>query len=358
MISDSSLSIEVTTHCNSACRHCFARAGIPQPSSLPIGLVKAIITDGYNAAYRHLHITGGEPLLWEGLYESLDFASDLGYQTIFLNTNGTLLTDTVSSRLSIYAGLSISVSLEGPEALHDRIRGKGSYKRIMESVDKLLNGNIDLFIFTTVRKSLLPDLPFFAEDLYKHFPDIKYLVFIQLIRVTDDVYDLSKELLLPGDFERLVRYVSLLNLCGYQSLILNNPLAGLVSKMLEMPWIPSTPSLYSEGSIIVMANRDIALAHSSRGSFGKYEPGIIEEVLASDRYRAAIAPDRSVCPLCNYFEMCRQNGMVRPSEWYRDMHPEVPYCKRVLDITAFNCSRSQNQHNRNYLKRSIEKKKL
>ena len=23
-------------------------------------------------------------------------------------------------------------------------------------------------------------------------------------------------------------------------------------------------------------------------------------------------------------------GMLRPSEWYRDMLPEVPYCQRVL----------------------------
>jgi hypothetical protein len=112
--------------------------------------------------------------------------------------------------------------------------------------------------------------------------------------------------------------------------------------MLEMPWIPQTSPLYSEGNIIVMANRDISLAHSSRDSFGRYEFGMIEKVLASDRYRAAIAPDRSTCPFCNYFEMCRQNGMVRPSEWYRDMLPEVPYCKRVLDITASNCSISPN----------------
>jgi len=341
-IIENSLSVEVTTHCNSACSHCFARSGISKPSSLSIDLVKAIIAEGYDAGYRHLHITGGEPLLWEGLFEVLDYVPELGYQTVFLNTNGTLLTEDVNSRLSNYNGLSISVSLEGSEALHDRIRGKGSYKRTMESIEKVLNKNIDLFIFTTARKSLLPDLPFFAEDLYKQFPDIKYLVFIQLIRVTDDVYDLSKELLVPGDFERLVRCVSLLNLCGFKSQVLNNPLAGIVSKMIEMPWMPQTHSLYSDGDLIVMANRHITLAHSSRGSFGNYEPGMIEEVLASDRYRAAIAPDKSTCPFCKYFELCRQNGMVRPSEWYRDMHPEVPYCKRVLDITASNCSGSKN----------------
>ena len=355
-MSDNSLSIEVTNQCNSDCSHCFARAGISHPSSLPVGLVKAIITEGYNAAYRHLHITGGEPLLWDGLHEVLDYASDTGYETIFLNTNGTLLTDAVISRLSLYNGLSISVSLDGPETLHDRIRGKGSYKRIVVGIEKLLNRNIDLFIFTTARKSFLPDLSFFAEDLYRCFPDIKYLVFIQLIRVTEDVYDLSKELLLPEDFVRLVRYVSLLNLCGFKSQVLNNPLAGLVSKMLEMPWMPPTSSLYSEGSIIVMANRDIAIAHSSRVSFGKYEFGMIEKVLSSDRYRMAIAPDKSTCPFCKYFKLCRKNGMIRPSQWYRDMHPEEPYCRRVLDLTASNCKDSKYKRGSNYFRKNIQSK--
>jgi MoaA/NifB/PqqE/SkfB family radical SAM enzyme len=224
-----------------------------------------------------------------------------------------------------------TTSLEGPEALHDRIRGEGSFKRTLKSIEKVLDRRIDLFIFTTASKSLLPDLPRFAHDIYKRFPDIKYLIFIQLIRVTNDVFDLSKELLDPGDFLQLVQFVSLLNLCGFKTQVLNNPLAGVVSKMLKMPWMPPTHPPYGDGSITVMANRDITLAHSSRDSFGRYEPGMIEKVLSSDQYRAAIAPDGSTCLSCKYAELCRENGMVRPSGWYRDMHSEVPYCKRVLN---------------------------
>jgi MoaA/NifB/PqqE/SkfB family radical SAM enzyme len=330
-ISEKCISVEVTTLCNSACSHCFARAGISTPSSLPIDLVKEIIAEGYNAAYRQLHITGGEPLLWEGLFEVLDYVSELGYQTVFLNTNGKLLSEDVNSKLSAYDGLSVSVSLEGPKSLHDRIRGEGSYKWTMKSIEKVLDSSVDLFIFTTASKSLLPDLPYFADDIYKKFPDIKYLIFIQLIRVTDDVFDLSNELLDPDDFLQLIRFVSLLNLCGFKTQVLNNPLARVVSIMLKMPWIPQVHPPYGDGSIIVMANRDITLFHSNRDSLGKYEPGMIERVLASDQYQNAIAPDIATCPSCKYAELCRENGMVRPSQWYRDMHPEVPYCKRVLD---------------------------
>ena len=172
-ISQEYLGIEVTTRCNSACSHCFALAGITESSSLSIDLVKEIITEGYDTAYRHLHITGGEPLLWEGLFEALEYAFDLGYKSILLNTNGTLLTDDINKSLAAYAGLMISVSVQGPEALHDSVRGKGSHMRTLQGIEKALDAGVDLLIFTTACKSLLPVLPRFADEIYKKYPCIK-----------------------------------------------------------------------------------------------------------------------------------------------------------------------------------------
>ena len=85
------LSLEVTTRCNSTCSHCFVRARTPQRSSLPPDLVKGILHEGYETGYRHLHLTGGEPLLWKGLMDILERAFGMGYETAFLNTNGTVL---------------------------------------------------------------------------------------------------------------------------------------------------------------------------------------------------------------------------------------------------------------------------
>jgi MoaA/NifB/PqqE/SkfB family radical SAM enzyme len=325
------LSIEVTTHCNRACLQCFVSSGNSKRASLPIDLVKEIVTEGYNANYRHLHITGGEPLLWEGLFEGLEYAFEMGYKTVFLNTNGSMLTEDISSKLGTYAGLSISVSLGGPEELHDHFQGAGSYCQAIKGIEMALDAGIDLFIFTTACKSLLPDLPSFANQLYKQFKGINHLILIQLIRVNDDIFDVSKELLAPDDFIQLVRIVSLLNLYGLKSYVLNDPLAGLVSTMLQMPWIQSARPLYADGSIFVMADRKMSLSHSSREFHCKYEPGMIEKVLSSDAYRSAVAPDKEICPSCKYTQLCIESGMVRPSERYMDMHPEVPYCKRVLD---------------------------
>ncbi len=149
------LSIEVTTDCNSPCPHCFARAGILEHTSLPFDLVKAISAEGYHTGYRHLHVTGGEPLLWEGLFDLLDHAFKLGYETVFLNTNGTLLTGYVNRRLAEYSGLTISVSLQGPEALHDRIRGVGSYRRTIQGIEKALDEGSGIIIFTTIYVNII-----------------------------------------------------------------------------------------------------------------------------------------------------------------------------------------------------------
>jgi MoaA/NifB/PqqE/SkfB family radical SAM enzyme len=333
-VAEGYLSIEVTTRCNSACLHCFVRAGEPKRLSLSMGVVKDIIAEGYDAGYRHLHITGGEPLLWARLWESLRYAFGVGYKTVFLNTNGTLLTDQACRRLAQYPGLSISVSLEGTEAFHDRLRGEGSYKRASQGIQKALSAGVALYIFALVTRSLIQNLPYFADETYKKFPSLRYLTLVPLARVQNDAFPLRREFLAPEHFIRLVRTVSVLNLYGLKTDILNDPLINVASKVMGIPWIPLARPLNHMGSMIVMANRNIGPSHSSRDRFGKYASGMIREVLASDDYRKAVGPDEAICPSCKYIEVCRESGLVRPSQYEWGINHGAPYCKRVLDRTV------------------------
>ncbi len=328
---EESLSIEVTNRCNHACSHCFVRATVSECSDLSMDVVKEIIFEGFRLGYRRLHITGGEPLLWKGLFEVVDYAFCSGYKGVFINTNGVLISKNLMERLSGYDGVSISLSLDGPQTLHDSVRGVGAYRQAERGISRALDAGVDLCVFTTVSKSLLAVLPRFVDELYNRFPNISHFSLIQLIRVKDDVYDLSNELLDPRHFLELVRMVSFLNTYGHKTEILNNPLATVVSKLFEIPFIPRTPPLCRPGHLIVMADQNIALSHSMQSIFGRYESGMIERVLSSQDYRMAVAADDAVCPLCGYAEHCNENGMVSPSEWYRDMYPAVPFCKRVLD---------------------------
>jgi len=289
-----------------------------------------IIREGYEAGYRQLHITGGEPLLWDGLPGVFEKAFALGYESAFLNTNGTLLTRELSRELAMQGGLAVSISLQGPRRLHDRIRGKGSYDRALKGIDHALSAGLPVHVFTAVGRSLLPDLPRFAGGLFEAFPGIEQFTLIQLIRVPNDDFDLSGEVLRPEDFIRLVRIVSLLNLFGLGVSLLNNPLATVVSTVLKMPWLPPSLSLYRPGSMMITADLDVTVSHSTTERCGVYEPGAIRRILGSKEYRRTASPDQGTCPKCIHFPLCRRAGMMRPSEWCRDMCPEVPYCKRVL----------------------------
>jgi MoaA/NifB/PqqE/SkfB family radical SAM enzyme len=328
------LGVEVTTRCNSSCSHCFVRARGKRRSSLALDLVQSMVREGYEAGYRHLHLTGGEPLLWEGLLDILDYAFGLGYQTAFLNTNGTLLTSKICRKLPNYNGLTISISLQGPKRFHDRIRGKGSYDRALKGINQAIDAGLAVHVFTPVGRSLIPEMPRFAEKLFINFPGIKQLSLIQLIRVPEDLFDLSKEVLSPGDFLRLVTMISLLNLFGLKVDLLNNPLAAVVSRVLKLPWITRSPPLCRPGSVMITAEGRITLAHSTTEHFGTYEPGILSTIINSDNYCRAVSTDQLKCRSCKYSGFCRIEGMIRPSEWYRDMFPEVPYCRRVLAMAS------------------------
>lgn len=329
-----SLSIEVTTNCNSSCSHCFVRARGARKVSLTNDIVHRILSEGYLEGYRNLHITGGEPLMWDGLRRLLEFAFATGYETAFLNTNGTLLSAKLSRELAAFSGLTISVSIQGPKRLHDNLRGQGSYELALKGVENALIAGIPVHIFTPVGKSLIQELPLFATSVIQKYGAIEVLHLIQLIRVPQDVFDLSKEVLEPQDFINLVRMVALLNLAGLKIDLLRNPLANVASRILEMNWLPSSAPLYEYGSIMVTAEGRMTLAHSTTEDFGSYEPGILSTILNSSKYCRALSDGRLICRRCAYSSICSLEGMSKPSEWNRDMAHHSPYCKRVLDLAS------------------------
>src|SRR4030042_575769 len=154
------LSIEVTTRCNSACGHCFVRAGRTKAVDLSPDLAAAIVSEGRGLGYRKLHITGGEPLLWEGLFGLIDVALTLGYESIFINSNGMLITDDIARRLAAYGDiLSVSISIQGPEQHHNRVRGSGSYRIALAGLERALAAGLKMYIFSVIDRHLLTELP-------------------------------------------------------------------------------------------------------------------------------------------------------------------------------------------------------
>jgi len=327
--------IELTNRCNSNCSFCFARAGISDFRDLPENTVNDIIREAREAGYTGLHLTGGEPFLWEPLYRTLELASGLGYRSVLINSNGSLLDRTACKRIrDTNAAVRLSISLHGPAEYHEKFRGTGSWGRTLRGLECSLEENIPVHIFTTVGKSLVPVIPGFVKDTYNQFPGIRTVTLIQIIRILQSIPGIEEELLAPADFISMVKSVSLLSLYGLRVNILENPLARTASILMGMPWLPPSPPLQRAGRITFMADGTMTLSHSSRTPIGSYGKGAIKKVLNSDSYRQGVSPDRLTCPQCRHFKHCTAGGMIRPSDTQRGPGNGSRFCSDVLDLAA------------------------
>ena len=80
-----------------------------------------------------IHLTGGEPFLYDGLWDVVAYARENGYRVAMM-TNGSLITRDSAQKASSLGVSDIQVSLEGHRTLHDAIRGNGSFLRAERGV--------------------------------------------------------------------------------------------------------------------------------------------------------------------------------------------------------------------------------
>jgi len=84
-----------------------------------------------------IHFTGGEPFVFQGLWEVIAHARRCGFQVAIL-TNGTLVKAEDAVKASQLGITDVQVSLEGPPSIHDEIRGAGSYATAIEGARLLI----------------------------------------------------------------------------------------------------------------------------------------------------------------------------------------------------------------------------
>jgi len=120
--------VPLTDSCNLACSHCVVRNGTLGHHSFK--RICGWIDEMYRAGARVLYLQGGEILLWkEGALRPNDVvtaARKSGFFKIAAITNGTLPIDLDVDTLW--------VSVDGPEEIHDAVRGQGTFKSLVDNV--------------------------------------------------------------------------------------------------------------------------------------------------------------------------------------------------------------------------------
>jgi len=154
---------ELTLACDLACRHCGSRAGKARPDELSTDECLDLVRQLAELGVKEVSLIGGEAYLrddWILVIEAIRRHGMLAN----LTTGGRGMTPE-RARAAYAAGLrDASISLDGLEATHDRLRGvPGSFRSALAAMENLRAAGVTINNNTQVNRLTMPDLPELLE---------------------------------------------------------------------------------------------------------------------------------------------------------------------------------------------------
>mgnify|MGYP001582635469 CR=1 FL=1 len=154
-----SCGIYLTNKCNLRCEVCNISRN-PNLMELSINKVKLILDDLRQLGCYYVSFCGGEPFLHKDICEILSYAKQK-IPFVHVVTNGSLLTEEVIAKLAATGVDEISVSIDGLEETHDRIRGEhGAFTKTVATIKNLksMAPNVEIGVNTIISSMNLKDL--------------------------------------------------------------------------------------------------------------------------------------------------------------------------------------------------------
>lgn len=139
------LYLHVTFACPLSCSHCYARAGPERAEHLPVPVTLKACREAARLGFRHVVITGGEPLahplrdsLLDGLAES---RGGLKPSLVVMRTALAMKMDRDLLRRVGRSADQVVVSVDGDRETHDQRRGRGSYDLAVSNLRALVEAS-------------------------------------------------------------------------------------------------------------------------------------------------------------------------------------------------------------------------
>ena len=135
------LNLFVGYSCNNNCWFCSEMRNKGKPDK-DTRTVKSELFNSRKNGFQRIVFTGGEPTIRPDIVELVSYAKSLGFEEIFIITNGRMLFYEELARRLAEAGLThILFSLHGPNAaVHDCLtRSPGSFKQTVQGIKNMVN---------------------------------------------------------------------------------------------------------------------------------------------------------------------------------------------------------------------------
>jgi radical SAM protein with 4Fe4S-binding SPASM domain len=166
---------------------------------MPLTVWKRLIDEIADHAVGSVLLRGGEPFLFPGIIELLDYIASRDI-FICMDTNGTLLGRYAADLVGI-ENLHLTISIDGPEPIHDAVRGvNGCFQKIRDGLEALgaLEHQAGRRISKSINFTITPEsLPGMAE-----MPDVARSLGIETVCIVPYYYVTQR---MGKEYDRLLK---------------------------------------------------------------------------------------------------------------------------------------------------------
>lgn len=153
------IKLELTYFCHMGCIHCSSEGSSDKTEFIPYNKAEEIIDSAYNMGVKEIAISGGEPFLWPGLLNLLNFSQSKGFNVKLYTSGSSENFEALINRVNPYH-LSVIVSLYSFRSnVHDSVTTmKGSFERATSALQRLVKLGIGTEIHFVPLKTNYADL--------------------------------------------------------------------------------------------------------------------------------------------------------------------------------------------------------
>jgi MoaA/NifB/PqqE/SkfB family radical SAM enzyme len=148
----------ITNHCNRRCSYC--ALWNDEEAELSAEQAFGVIDDLSRMGALMISFTGGEPLMRDDIGSIIEYAVNKRIK-VKLNSNGAFVKKKIKELKDIDL---LTLSLDGPESVHDAIRGNGSYREVMEAASIARENNIKVNFAAVLTKLNLEAVDFILKE--------------------------------------------------------------------------------------------------------------------------------------------------------------------------------------------------
>jgi radical SAM protein with 4Fe4S-binding SPASM domain len=159
---------EITLACDLACRHCGSRAGHARPNELNTEEALNLADQLIDLGIKEVTLIGGEAYLRRDWLQIISRFANAGV-AVSTTTGGRGFTGEIAQAAADAGLTAASISLDGTEAVHDRLRGvPGSFQAALRAMDNTRAAGMKVFNNTQINRLSLPVLEELLETMIEH----------------------------------------------------------------------------------------------------------------------------------------------------------------------------------------------